>query len=150
MADLDSRDGAADGFFGHGPRRMPVHVIVETWDRRRVFSDRRRARAVWGLLSADRQTLSAVLMPDHLHWIVLPEAELANTVGRFKSRSCHSVLRCGWRDRLWQRSYFATPLRSAAILRWTVRYTHANPVRAGLVTRSADYSWCLPRGQASR
>ena len=127
---------------------MPVHVIIETWDRRRAFADKRRAQAAWGLLAAERQTVSAVLMPDHLHWIVLPEGDLADTVGRFKSRSTHVALRWGWRERLWQRSYFATPLRSAAILRWTVRYIQANPVRAGLVRRGTDYRWRVLRGQA--
>lgn len=129
-------------------RRVPVHVIIETSDRQVVFSDPRRARAVWTVLAAERQTLSAILMPDHLHWIVLPVAEVDNTVGRFKTRSTHNVWKWGWSGRVWQRSYFVTPLRSAAILRWTVRYIQANPVRAGLVSRGSDYRWRVMRGQA--
>lgn len=127
---------------------MPVHVIIETCERQPVFSDPRRARAVQALLAANRQTLSAMLMPDHLHWIVLPGSEIDDTVGRFKSRSTHNVWKWGWSGRVWQRSYFATPLRSAAILKWTVRYIQANPVRAGLVSRASAYRWRVERGPA--
>lgn len=139
---IQSRSRTADRPLpGPGGGRAPAHVVLETFGRRAAFVEARLARSVHSLVKSHELTLGAVLMPDHLHWIVARSTELDDTVGRFKVASSRAAWKCGWQGRLWQLSYFDTLLRSREILLWTQRYIQANPVRAGLVRRIGDYPW---------
>ena len=131
----------SDIYLGPEGGRAPAHVVLETFGRQGAFIEARLARSVHNLVKSHEVTLGAVLMPDHLHWIVASSTELDDTVGRFKVASSRAAWKCGWQGRLWQLSYFDTLLRSREILLWTQRYIQANPVRAGLVRRIGDYPW---------
>ncbi|MNQ47860.1 Transposase IS200 like protein [compost metagenome] len=91
--------------------------------------------------STTLQTLAWVLMPDHLHWLVqLQTGTLEEHVQRLKSRSAIGLnaLRNG-SGRLWQKGFHDHALRREEDVRAVARYVVANPLRARLVTRLADY-----------
>lgn len=87
------------------------------------------------------QTLCWVLMPDHLHWLVQLERDsLVSLMRRFKSRSAKAVNQhLGTHGRVWQKGYHDRALRKEEDLIGLARYVVANPLRAGLVSRLADY-----------
>lgn len=84
-----------------------------------------------------------VIMPDHLHGIVIlaPETDdastaLSATIGWFKSMTTNAFIRGvkehGWErfdGRLWQQSYYDSIRRSDRHIRNMRRYIDANPVR---------------------
>jgi putative transposase len=87
------------------------------------------------------ETLAWVLMPDHLHWLlVLGAADLGAVVRTLKSRSAIAVNRALGRDGpVWQKGYHDHAVRGEEDLRAVARYVVANPVRARLVERVGDY-----------
>lgn len=46
---------------------------------------------------------------------------------------------------LWMRSFRGVPIRTERALWACIRYTHLNPVRAGLCERSEEYGWSSAR-----
>ena len=91
--------------------------------------------------SVSLETLAWVLMPDHLHWLVqLQSGTLGEHVRRLKSRSAIGVnaLRKS-RGRLWQKGFHDHALRQEEDVKAVARYVVANPLRAGLVEKLADY-----------
>ncbi|MBT2372060.1 REP-associated tyrosine transposase [Pseudomonas fluorescens] len=86
-------------------------------------------------------SLAWVVMPDHFHWLFeLRETELAQVMGRTKSRSTLSINRaCGTSGAFWQKGYHDRAVRTEEDLRKIARYIIANPLRAGLVKSIGDY-----------
>jgi REP element-mobilizing transposase RayT len=90
----------------------------------------------------DASLLAWVLMPDHAHWLLqLGERDsLDRVVNRVKSASARHANRVLNRcEALWQAAYHDHALRSDEDFRTAARYVVANPLRAGLVERLADY-----------
>ncbi|MGY6215792.1 REP-associated tyrosine transposase [Methylolobus aquaticus] len=90
----------------------------------------------------DASLLAWVLMPDHAHWLLqLGERDaLDRLVNRVKSASARHANRIlNRRGALWQAAYHDHALRSHEDFRTAARYVIANPLRAGLVERLADY-----------
>lgn len=122
-------------------------VTTVTENRAPVFADLMTGRVVvremMRLQNEGRvQYLAFVLMPDHLHWLlVLGENEdLSSVVGLFKGRSAREVNKClKGRGHLWQRAFYDHALRTDEDLRKLARYIVANPIRAGIVKRVGDY-----------
>ncbi|EKF73263.1 hypothetical protein A11A3_14627 [Alcanivorax hongdengensis A-11-3] len=77
-------------------------------------------------------------MPDHVHWLFsLGERySLSHTVMMLKSRV---VRRMGLS--VWQRGFHDHALREEESVIEVARYIVANPLRAGLVSRLADYPY---------
>lgn len=86
-------------------------------------------------------SLAWVVMPDHLHWLVQLESTTLNELmRRVKGRSSRRVnQRLSRTGPLWQHGFHDRALRQEEDLRAVARYVIANPVRAGLVKRVADY-----------
>lgn len=87
-------------------------------------------------------SLAWVLMPDHLHWLFAlgSHSTLAQAMRRFKGRSARALNRLLARSGpVWQAAYHDHALRSEEDRRDIARYIVANPLRAGLVKRLADY-----------
>jgi len=87
------------------------------------------------------QTLAFVLMPDHVHWLlVLDDVPLADVMRCFKSNSARwantYLKRSG---RFWQAGFHDHALRREEDLRAIARYIVSNPLRAGLVDSIGDY-----------
>ena len=87
------------------------------------------------------ETLAWVLMPDHLHWLVrLNSGALGEHVRRMKSRSAIGVNKLRTNSgRFWQQGFHDHALRREEDLKDVARYIVANPLRAGLVKKLADY-----------
>ncbi|MGG2399072.1 REP-associated tyrosine transposase [Pseudomonas sp. SH1-B] len=86
-------------------------------------------------------SLAWVVMPDHLHWLVQLESTTLNELmRRVKGRSARQInQRSSRTGPLWQHGFHDRALRQEEDLRAVARYVIANPVRAGLVKRVADY-----------
>lgn len=86
-------------------------------------------------------SLAWVVMPDHLHWLVqLERTSLDELMRRIKGRSARRInQRLSRTGPLWQHGFHDRALRQEEDLRAVARYAIANPVRAGLVKRVADY-----------
>ena len=124
-------------------------LTINTLYKRPVFRDDEAARAVCRVHTAawpwrDACLLAWVLMPDHWHGLVtLGERDTLSTlVGRFKaltSRAVEDRHRVnGW---LWGRGFADKALAPEDDPVAVGRHLVANPLRAGLVQRLADYAY---------
>lgn len=124
------------------------HLTIATYQRRAWFADWRIGRPVARALNdpvlmGDAKTLAWVLMPDHLHWLLRlgEQAQLAEVVRRVKSCSAVEINRLLQRDGpVWMPAFHDHVLRDDEDVRTVARYLAANPLKAGLVDRLADYS----------
>jgi putative transposase len=107
------------------------------------------------------QLLAYVIMPEHLHLVLVPadNTQLGLLTGEIKllsSKAIHTILlfrssallakltatRDGTRRFvLWQRRCFDRNCRSEGEVRDAVRYCHDNPVKRGLVGDPARWKW---------
>jgi len=87
------------------------------------------------------ESLTWVLMPDHLHWMfIVNEAELSEVMRPFKGSSSHALKDLlNWQGTFWQRGFYDHAIRKDEDLKKLARYIVANPLRAGLVDSIADY-----------
>ena len=87
-------------------------------------------------------TLSWVIMPDHIHWLfqLKDNSSLSIVVKNFKGRTARKLnLLLGLKGTFWQHAYYDHALRSDEEIKKIARYIVANPLRAGLVDRIEDY-----------
>lgn len=139
-----------------GQRRLRLHrqsiagqlymLTLVTHGRKPLFFDWPSARPVVGALRraqalGECDTLAWVLMPDHLHWLVLlHRGPLHEIVRKLKSR-----VHLGWPEpkpsALWQRGFHDRAIRQLQVAVVMARYIVANPLRAGLVPAVGLY--CL-------
>ena len=116
------------------------HVTFSTLNRQPYFLDFKLSRRFILTLKLDEElgytkTLSYVVMPDHVHWLFqLQKGELAKAVKRVKS-----VFSQRTDTRIWDYGFHDHAIRSEESLKGIARYIVANPLRAGLVDRVADY-----------
>jgi putative transposase len=94
---------------------------------------------------ADSQVriLGCCLMTNHVHLIAVPQRDdsLAVLFRRVHGRYAQYFnIRRGRTGHLWQNRFFACCLGSSHLWR-ALAYVERSPVRAGLVTRAADYPW---------
>ncbi len=85
-----------------------------------------------------------VLMPDHVHWLLslTKSRPLSLVVAACKANSARMLKSQGLVDRSpWQLKYYEHQIRSDEDLQEQARYLVANPLRAGLVARLADFRW---------
>ncbi|MDD5057349.1 MAG: transposase [Sideroxydans sp.] len=119
---------------------LMYHITTVTQNRSAVFSSldkgREVVRQLMRLQAEGRvETLCYVLMPDHLHWLmVLHEGTLPEVVQLLKGRSAHALGQA-----IWQSNYFDHAVRQDEDLRKMARYIVANPLRSKLVERIGDY-----------
>ncbi len=149
----DTREGAMEKPHGRDLRKGRVSqpgraylVTTVVRGRRPLFHDWRVGRLLVSELRAAAdgvraESLAWVIMPDHLHWLLVPHSEnLDALVRRVKSRSARLINRSNGRaGAVWQKGYHDHALRHDEELRAAARYIIANPLRAGLVTRVGDY-----------
>ena len=98
----------------------------------------------------DRYLLHAwCIMPNHVHILVEPRADLDILVQGWKSFTSRWVLRQNQRlslaipepDQLWMREYWDRYVRDAEHYQKAVEYIEQNPVKAGLCRRAEDWPW---------
>lgn len=124
----------------------PYLITTVTLDRRHLFDDWHIGRLVVAELKNATEenyaeTLAWVVMPDHLHWLMIPGAEsLDEVIRRIKSRSAIAVNRhMGTSGPLWQHGYHDHALRKTEDIRAMARYLIANRLLAGLVKHIGEY-----------
>ena len=92
----------------------------------------------------------AVVMPDHVHLIFTPLVNmqamevysLAQIMDAIKGASAHKINKMlSRKGAVWQAESFDHVLRSSESIDAKVQYLLENPVRSGLVTEWARYSW---------
>ncbi|MED5239844.1 MAG: transposase [Pseudomonadota bacterium] len=127
----------------HSQARNIYHITTVTRGRYLWFSEHDHARTLCRAIQRSDQlsasdTLCFVVMPDHLHWLfMLGDCySLSHTINMVKSSSAR---RCGMP--IWQRGYHDHALRQEESIKDVARYIVANPLRAGLVSRLADYPY---------
>jgi putative transposase len=111
--------------------------------------------------SYDLHLLGYVIMPEHVHLVVVPpkDIELGTVIGKLKRLSAkriHDLLRANNGDlvhrltvmrngrqrfALWQRRCFDHNCRSDESVWEKVEYCHNNPVTRDLVAKQEDWKW---------
>ncbi|UST57886.1 transposase [Pseudomonas moraviensis] len=121
-------------------------ITVVVYQRRPIFTEWRIGRLLVAELkrAQDQQwvkSIAWVVMPDHFHWLVqLENASLERLMQTVKSRSTLTINRALNRTgAFWQTGYHDRAIRDNEDLRPYARYIIANPLRAGLVKKVADY-----------
>lgn len=101
----------------------------------RFFDGQRYALGAW------------VIMPNHLHLLVqvwdTPMSELIKSWKDFVAREANKLL--GRRGTFWEREYLDTLIADEEHRQTAVRYIESNPVKAGLVRASKEWSWSSAR-----
>ena len=124
------------------------HVVTTTRDRRPVFSERNCASVVVEAVQFVRRerayVLAYVVMPDHLHAMVVPRdgasvSQVMQSIKGYTARRINAEL--GQRGSLWQRSFYDRMIRDEEQLLDTVNYVHMNPVVGGLAQDPQGYPY---------
>jgi REP element-mobilizing transposase RayT len=124
------------------------HVTTKTKHNKPLFQDAANAAVVMDALKFVRTDraylLGYVLMPDHLHAILVPRngrtiSSLMRTVKGYASRVINA--RRGGSGSLWQPSFHDRLIRSERQLHDTLEYMHWNPVRARLAGSPEEYPY---------
>ena len=94
-------------------------------------------------VKAGVEILAYCLMPNHVHFVVVPQHKdslsvLFSNAHRRYTRWIN--VREGWRGHLWQERFHSFVMDEHYLLA-AVRYTELNPVRAGLVSRPEEWVW---------
>ena len=91
-------------------------------------------------------------MANHAHVVLFPEAPLARIMKAIKGYSGHQANKLLGRagKSFWQHESHDHWERDRHELERIVRYTEANPVRAGLVEREEDWPWSSAAAPAGR
>ena len=87
------------------------------------------------------------LMPNHVHLIAAPHDPdgLTRAISEVHRRYSQMInRRFDWKGHLWQTRYASCPMDQTHLLA-AARYIERNPVRAGLVKKSEDWSWSSAR-----
>ena len=113
-----------------------VTALREPW-----FADYEHAREAARAFYAQSvvrhgQTLAYVVMPDHIHWLLQLEGELAEAVRIYKALVSR---RAG--QAVWQRGFHDRAVRREEDLLEAARYLVANPLRARLVGKLGEYPY---------
>ncbi len=130
-----------------------AHHVTQRGNRREtVFFGDDDYRAYLGLIAAAAKRAGAAvwsycLMPNHVHFIIVPEHEdalratFAEAHRRYTAR-IHA--REQWTGHLWQGRFSSTAMDGPHLMA-AARYVALNPVRAGLVAHAADWPWSSAR-----
>lgn len=133
------------------PPGCVLHAINRGNDRRRLFDSDQEFEDFLELVAWTKQQIAMrivayCLMPNHWHFVLWPETSEA--VPLFFHRLCttHSTGRRKRTDtvghgHIYQDRYRGFVIESERYYLRALRYVEANPLRAGLVTRSIDWPW---------
>ncbi len=84
-----------------------------------------------------------VVMPNHVHLLITPHADVSTVLRRLKGRTAHEATRIldltG--APFWQDESYDHLVRNSEEFRKIASYIIQNPVRAGLATSTDEYRW---------
>jgi REP element-mobilizing transposase RayT len=131
------------------------HVTTKTKGNAPLFRDAANAdivvRALQFLRIDRAYLLGYVLMPDHLHVVLIPRGDqtisrLMRTIKGYVSRVINSER--GATGSLWQPSFHDRVMRNERHLLETLEYMHRNPVTAGIASSPEEYRFSSACPQA--
>jgi len=126
------------------PNRIYLITTV-THQRQPIFHDINLGRLLVHTLRSKQMnasTLTYVIMPDHLHWLMKLNStiSLRKTVANIKSIRAHRInQQLNQYKPLWQAGFHDHALRKEEDIRTIAIYVIANPIRAGLVDHIGAY-----------
>ena len=127
---------------------VPHHITQRGNRREDVFFKEEDRTAYLGWLrdycaKYGMQVLAYCLMTNHIHMVVVPEAEgaLEQVFRPLHTRYAQRINRAKkWKGHLWQGRFFSSALDETYL--WAaIRYVERNPVRARMVRRAENYPW---------
>jgi putative transposase len=140
-----------EGLFLKPAREHATHngqtyfVTSNTWERRALFCTELWAKLFFQNLLAHRNAYllhEFVLMPDHLHLLITPQASLERSVQFIKGGFSHRVKReLGSNAEIWRRGFADHRIRDAEDYERHLHYIHLNPVRKHLCSRPEEYRY---------
>jgi putative transposase len=126
----------------------PCVITVATFQREKLFKNRDFTssciRILKDLCTTGHFTLWAFcFMPDHLHVLIQGDGStsIIRLVQQFKSLCTRKSREYGYRDRIFQTSFYDHFLRQGDEVEKHVRYILENPIRKGLVMENTDYPY---------
>ncbi len=124
------------------------HLTQRGLDRRTVFQSDADYETYLSLTRSNAQRygmeiLGYCLMPNHVHWIVIPQKEdsLARTFGDTHGRyASYANTRLGRSGHFWQNRFFSCAMDRSHL--WhALRYVERNPVRAQMIDSARLFPW---------
>ncbi len=122
-------------------------VTLSTAYRRKLFCDESVINVCLSALTGATmregvEVLAYCFMPDHLH-LLLEAKEGSNLIGFMKTFKQMSAFRYrqAFHRHLWQKGYYDHVLRKEEDVRSVAQYIFENPVRAGLIDSTDEYSF---------
>ena len=127
---------------------FPHHVTQRGNRRQQTFFCDEDYRAYMRFVSRQKERAGAkiwayCLMPNHVHFVVVPEHEQSLAILFKESHRKYTRrinLRNGWSGHLWQGRYYSFPMDERHAIA-AVRYTELNPVNSELCESPADWRW---------
>ena len=137
----------------HSDNNQIYLITSVTYLRQTVFSDFNLGRIVVHEMFQQHQqqnvnSLAFVVMPDHLHWLFALQnnCSLAKVMKNVKGSSSYQIQKIRreqsvieTNEVLWQEGFHDHALRKEEDLVKLARYIVANPLRAGIGSKIADY-----------
>jgi putative transposase len=129
------------------------HHVTQRGNRRQTTFFRREDYMTYLALVAEYKVEAGIdvwaycLMPNHVHLVVVPEAEesLAKLFRSVHLRYTRLInQRKDWRGHLWQERFHSFVMDETHLMA-AVRYVELNPVRAGLCSIAAEWEWSSAR-----
>jgi putative transposase len=125
-------------------------VTLSTWQCKRLFVVESYARlflkTVYSYRRAGKFQLQAfVLMPEHVHLLLTPAADvtLERAIQLIRGGYSHAFgQEFGRRKEVWQRGFTDHRIRDDADFEIHREYIHQNPVERSLVGRAQEYRYC--------
>jgi REP element-mobilizing transposase RayT len=136
-------------FYRFRDDNRPFFVTTPTLDRRPVFSDADNANLFKDILYSTRERynfklLSFVIMPDHLHAILVPgpRNDISDVMRYIKGAHArrHNIAQ-GTSGPVWQDSFRDHGIRNEDSLWHLIDYVEENPVAAGITSARSEYPY---------
>ena len=130
----------------------PYITTTVTNNREQIFKDSKAADIVLDAILFGRSQkwyylLSFVIMPDHMHLIIIPRekniSECMKSIKGFSARKINEGF--SRRGSIWQRGFYDYILDSEEMVISRIRYIEENPVRKGMVRYAEDYRYSSVR-----
>ena len=126
----------------------PYVVTTVTLNREPIFKESKAGDILLEAILFGRRRqwyylLSFVIMPDHMHLIIIPRdkniSECLKSIKGFSARRVNSVF--DKRGSVWQNGFYDYILDNEEKVLSRMRYIENNPVRKGIVTRPESYHY---------
>ena len=138
-----ARETGQETYFTRYDRELDAAKLGPVW-----LSDDRVAQIVADALEYGQRELRLynldawVIMPNHVHIVILPAAPLARITKAIKGFTAKQAnITLGRAGPFWQYESYDSWIRDRYHLSSVVRYVELNPVKAGFVDRAEDWRW---------